>query len=343
LLLLALGLPFVGAADVGAASSGAYNIDIVAIDLAGRQVSLTNDPAPDVNPAVARDGRIAFFSGRDTGLYVMDGNGHNVHALSHDGIVFGDDLEWNQASWSPNGRQIAFDSEYLAQGQPCERHCSNWQVLVISSDGSRLRTLTRSARAPAWSPNGSRLAFRDQVDSYFGSSGVGIARLSGSGTVSVPANNGVSSARPVWSTDGRHIAFDSSGWIYTDNADGTVRRRLAAGSDPSWSPDGSRLAFVHACGLFTIDRNGKHRRRISRKDEIVAAAAWSPKHAAIAYIASTKAPHCIGLPSSPRVETVSSDGKQVHVLARETPATLIWGNPVWTADGKRILVAIEAH
>jgi hypothetical protein len=47
--------------------------------------------------------------------------------------------------------------------------------------------------------------------------------------------------------------------------------------------------------------------------------------------------------AGPRVETVSSDGKQVHVLARERPATLIWGNPVWTADGKRILVAIEAH
>ena len=281
-LLLALALPFLGGAEVGAAPSGEYNIDIVAIDLAGRQTNLTNDPAADVNPAVASDGRIAFFSARDSGLYVMDANGRNAHALSHDGVVFGEDLEWNQASWSPDGRQIAFDGEYLAQAAPpCEQHCSNWQVLVIGSDGGGLRTLTSSARAPAWSPNGKRLAFRDHVDSYFGSSGVGIALPAGSGTVTVPAMNGISSAKPVWSTDGRNVAFDAGGLIYTVRADGTRRRRLAAGSDPSWSPNGRRLAFIDNCGLFRIDADGTHRRRLSRKGEIVSAAAWSPKAATI--------------------------------------------------------------
>jgi Tol biopolymer transport system component len=351
LLLLALAVPFVGAADLGAAASGEYNIDIVAIDLAGRQTNLTRDyPAIDVAPSVARDGRIAFVSDRGgtPDLFVMDANGHIARRLTnaaqdHSGVALAEDLEWSQAAWSPDGRHIAFDGKYLAEGPSCEQHCSNWHVLVIGSDGSGLTTVATSARAPAWSPDGTRLGFRDRVDSYFGSNGVGIARFGSSATVSADAANGQSSAPPVWSPDGRRLAFSAGGWIYTVGRDAAQRRRIAAGRDPSWSPAGRRLAFVDDCRLFTIDAAGRHRRRVSGKREIVTAAAWSPRTGTIAYIASAKAVRCSALPPSLRVETVNADRKHVHVLARERPATLIWGDPVWTPDGKRILVSVEAH
>lgn len=48
---------------------------------------------------------------------------------------------------------------------------------------------------------------------------------------------------PVLSPDGRHIAFEVAhdGGVYTMNADGTQRRRLARGYEPSvvarWPPD----------------------------------------------------------------------------------------------------------
>jgi hypothetical protein len=64
LLLIAV-LPFVGTADMGRAAEQGFNLEIVAIDAAGRQTNLTQNAAADLAPAVARDGRIVSVSTRD--------------------------------------------------------------------------------------------------------------------------------------------------------------------------------------------------------------------------------------------------------------------------------------
>src|SRR5262249_21086687 len=57
LFLLVLVLPFVGAAGVGRASE--FHVDIVAVDLSGRQMNLTQGGGSfNASPAVARGGRI---------------------------------------------------------------------------------------------------------------------------------------------------------------------------------------------------------------------------------------------------------------------------------------------
>ena len=64
---------------------------------------------------------------------------------------------------------------------------------------------------------------------------------------------------PVWSPDGRHIAFE--GWttparadmrIYTMKPDGTHRRRIALGREPQWSPDGRRIAYLQSDGVYAL-------------------------------------------------------------------------------------------
>jgi Tol biopolymer transport system component len=346
-------LPLVGAADLGRASE--FHVGIVAVDLSGRQTNLTQGASFNAAPAAARGGRVVFVSDRDGAprLYVMDADGRSVRRLDGAGNVVGDNdvLEVSRPAWSPTADAIAFDGLYGPVESNCLQHCFGWAVSIVGSDGSGSRQLALNARAPAWSPDGRRIAYLSGVgvtgyDDEAG--GVTITRLDGAGSIVVAAfnrdaNEGYSG--PVWSPTGDALAFEAQGaqhpWVYIVRADGRGRRPLAAGHDPSWSPDGKQLAYIDSCKLMTIDRGGKGERRLSPKGECVEAAAWSPKSALVAYLARTRVTG-LGLPQLLRVETASADGRRIRILVRRPLAGTesIWSGPVWTRDAKRVLVAL---
>jgi Tol biopolymer transport system component len=357
LLVLALVLPFVGAADLGRA--GEFNVDIVAVDLSGTQTNLTRSASFNASPAVARDGRVVFVSDRDApaSLYVMDSDGENVRRLDGAGYVVGDNevLEASRPSWSPSADGVAFDTMYGPIEPGCLQHCFGWEVSVVGSDGGGLRQIAVNAREPAWSPDGRRIAFLSGVgitgyDDEAG--GVTITRVDGSRSVVLSALNqdinAASGSGLAWSPSGDALAFQaqraSRGHfrVYIVGADGRGERLLAAGHDPSWSPNGKHLAFIDDCKLMTIDRSGKHERRLSRKGECVEAAAWSPKAALVAYLTG-KSVAGLGFPQLLGVKTASADGRDIRTLMPppSSPERLrSWSSPVWTRDGKRILIAI---
>ena len=130
------------------------------------------------------------------------------------------------------------------------------QIYRVNADGSGLVQLTEGPNdgEPAWSPDGSRIAFTrrngDQTDIF-------IVNADGSNLVQrtscsyVFAFNG----RPSWSPDGAWIAYgqycgSDSGGIYRMKADddGTdpipIVVRAGVNMEPAWSPDGTRIAFL---------------------------------------------------------------------------------------------------
>ncbi len=136
------------------------------------------------------------------------------------------------------------------------------QIHTVRPDGLFPEALIalpgRDAIQPAWSADGTRVAFAAQVaaDGPFA-----IFTANGDGTDITQVTSGSDGDfGPTWSPDGTRIAFArtsgiDSGIFIVDVAGGDPQR-LTSSSDfetePSWSPDGSRIAYVargdpHVC------------------------------------------------------------------------------------------------
>ena len=120
----------------------------------------------------------------------------------------------------------------------------------MDADGTDQRRITSNGTNdtdPAWSPDGSKIAFTRRSD-------VWVMDADGTDQRNLTEPLGVGNDA-AWSPDGTKIAFDTQGWIYVMNADGTNPTGLvvddATNQDPTWSPDGSMIAF-------TRDEIGRH-------------------------------------------------------------------------------------
>ena len=97
-------------------------------------------------------------------------------------------------------------------------------IWTIGADGTRARPLLRDAYAPAWSPDGSRLAF---VSNRSGDEEIYVARADGTGVTRLTRLPGPDLS-PAWSSNGRRIAWSHEAEIWTMAASGAGKQRLVA-------------------------------------------------------------------------------------------------------------------
>jgi Tol biopolymer transport system component len=214
----------------------------------GRMIAYANHRYPDSNSLISD-------------LWVMraDGNGKLMLAAN-----FADDF-----SWSPDSRKIAYDVEN--------------QIAIINSDGSGHHPLTSQplgAFAPAWSPDGSRIAFvarGERLPDRPAEAHIFLISPDGSGLVDLTERGG-NDVTPVWSPDGSRIVFATFGDIAVMNRDGSGRTNLTnrSGYDgsPSWSPDGSRIVYLRYensengdSEIYVMNADGTGQMNVSNRPE----------------------------------------------------------------------------
>jgi WD40-like Beta Propeller Repeat/Bacterial Ig-like domain (group 2) len=224
--------------------------------------------------------RIAFASGYNVGIYVMNVSGADAAPL----ISSATSVDYGRPTWSPDGARIAFHSA----------RDGNEELYVMNGDGSGLTRLTNNAAfdmEPAWSPDGTKIAFTSNRD---GQNEIYVMNPDGSG-VSRVSGEQADERRPAWSPDGTRIAFMSSrdghDEVYVMNADGSGITRLtnaAAGNfDPAWSPDGTRIVFGSMrdgnSQLYVMNADGSGVTRLSNNSDSDFRPAWSPDGSRIAF------------------------------------------------------------
>jgi len=184
------------------------NAEIYAINADGSgQTRLTSNPAADAEPAFSPDGsKIVFHSFRDTTnppqpeVYMMNADGTDQTRLTNN-------PEGNaEPAFSPDGSKVVFTS--FRDG--------NYEIYLMNTDGSGQTRLTNTPTTPnsaaiartvdaepAFSPDGSKIAFRSTRDSTTSQlyamnvDGTGVTPLTTSAGLKLGIEWGASSSAPL--------------------------------------------------------------------------------------------------------------------------------------------------
>jgi TolB protein len=265
---------------------------------------LTPDGVFESDPSWSPDGRKILFS-KSPDLYVMNADGSGrINLATGQGII--------EYRWSPDGRMIAyvdirqegeefFDDLWVMQADGAGKikvaegafnfswspdgrivytsvaDLGDVHLRIISADGSGgVRLTNQAAFQPAWSPDGTRIAFVT-----LGDKDIFLINPDGTGEVNLTQGFGEDDS-PTWSPDGSTLAFSTSplgqeeeSKVASVNRDGGNRMILTHGPgfdfEPVWSPDGTKIVFTRSVDndseIYVMNADGGNQTNVSNRPD----------------------------------------------------------------------------
>lgn len=228
--------------------------------------------------------QLVFTSKQDGNrqLYTIRADGTGLTQLTRgSGEVYG-------ADWSPDGSKLVF-------------YRDNYRLYAIKADGTSEQMMpdSQSDESPAWSPDGTMIAFASGRDRNANLNELYIMNADGTQsraltkmlTIPPPVGREVEPDRTyaingiIWSPDGQHIAFvtKTNGVIdaFVIDPDGSNLHHIASEvGGLSWSPDSRHMVYsageLGKTQVFVADADGANKYSIVSDDPMISSLVWSP-------------------------------------------------------------------
>jgi Tol biopolymer transport system component len=303
---------------------------------------LTDEPGVEFGATFSRDGtRIAYWSRLAGAMPILrvvgaDGSGARTVGGSMNVAI---DPTYPGVDWSPDGHHVAFNTT-----------AGELYVLDVDRNEAPRRLGEGPLRRfePAWSPDGTMIAFRGDGDSQI--RGVYVRSVDGGDETRIsgtPGSADFPDRRPVWSSDGRiayHIAVvggvDNDIFLAERSATRWTEREIvfpltvepSLDSWPVWSNDGDRIAFVRSPTdnngyLMVADADGSNAARIGGPWIVgFSPVCWAPDDRAVVAV-NAELDVMIGNEAEPAYRIVSLDHPNTILIS--SPARQSFGACSW--------------